>query len=264
MKSQKIPASSTLLTVAVLFLAAAMPSPVRADSPWGGPLRVSLPLDLVDTLDGVTFKIRTPGNWNGTLLLYLQGTKTGPAPPEPMLVPPVLPGSQPPLEDTLLSRGYALAASQVSTAEWQQKAEVQDTFALMSYFRGRVGEPKRVILLGTSLGGLAALRLIEENPRSFDAALATCAPAAGTPLRWDRSLSFALAYAAVFGWPDEWGPINDLKEGINFARDVNPKVSWPNPTEATAQAGSSSAWSAASRRRLSGQPTRCGDTPASS
>jgi pimeloyl-ACP methyl ester carboxylesterase len=229
MKPQKIPASSILFTAAVLLLMAAMPSPVRADSPWGGPLRVSLPLDLVDSLDGVTFKIRIPGNWNGTLLVYLQGTKTGPAPLEPMLVPPVLPGSQPPLEETLLSRGYALAASQVSTAEWQQKAEVQDTFALISYFRGRVGEPMRVILLGTSLGGLAALRLIEENPRSFDAAIATCPPAAGAPLRFDRTLDFALAYEAVFGWPDAWGPVNDLKPGINFARDVNPVVPWPKP-----------------------------------
>jgi predicted alpha/beta superfamily hydrolase len=32
-----------------------------------------------------------------------------------------------------------------------------------------VGEPSRIILLGASLGALAALRLIEESPRSFDA-----------------------------------------------------------------------------------------------
>jgi len=116
----------------------------------------------------------------------------------------------------------------VSTADWQQKAEFQDTFALTSYFRGRIGEPKRVILLGTSLGGLLALRLMEEYPRSYDAAIATCAPAAGTPLRMDRTLDFAVAYATVFGWPEEkWGAIDDLKEGLNFARDVNPIVQWP-------------------------------------
>jgi pimeloyl-ACP methyl ester carboxylesterase len=218
----------TLCAAAVLLGMAAV-VPVAAQSTWGGPPRVALPLNLVDTLDGAKIKIRIPGNWNGTLLIYLQGAKSGTVPLEPPLVPPVLPGPEPPLEETLLSAGYALAASQVSTAEWQQKAEVQDTFSLAGYFRGRVGEPRRTILLGTSLGGLAALRLIEENPRSFDAAIATCAPAAGNPKRMDRTLDFALAYAAVFGWPDAWGAIDDLREGLNFARDVNPIVQWPKP-----------------------------------
>ncbi|MBZ5726406.1 MAG: hypothetical protein LAP87_15575 [Acidobacteriia bacterium] len=227
MKDKKTPVSLTLLAAALPLLMAVAPRPSAAQ-PLPGSLRVALPLDLVDSLDGAKFKIRIPANWNGTLLVYLQGTKLGPAPVEPVLVPPVLPGSEP-LEQTLLSRGYALAASQVATTEWQQKAEAQDTFALTTYFRGLVGEPKRTILLGTSLGGLATLRLIEESPRSFDAAIATCAPAAGTPKRFDRSLDFSLAYAAVFGWPDAWGPIDDLRPGINFVKDVNPIVPWPKP-----------------------------------
>jgi pimeloyl-ACP methyl ester carboxylesterase len=219
--------NSRHLLSAVMLCAAVVPA--GAQAPWSGTLRVALPVNLVDSLDGAKFRIRIPGNWNGTLLIYLQGSKTGAAPAEPLIAPPVLPGA-PALEDTLISRGYGLAASEVTTTEWQQKAEVQDTFALVSYFRGRVGEPKRVILLGTSLGGLAALRLMEEAPRSFDGALAMCAPAAGNPMRMDRTLDFALAYATVFGWPeDKWGAIDDLKEGLNFARDVNPVVPWPKP-----------------------------------
>ena len=213
------------LTLACLLFAA--PSPVAAQSVWTGSPRVALPFTLVDSLDGVRFKIAVPANWNGTLLVYLLGLKTGPEPPEPALAPFVLPGSGPPLDQTLLSMGYALAASQVATSEWQQKAEVQDSFALATHFRATVGAPRRVILLGTSLGGLAALRLIEEYPRAFDAAIATCAPAAGTPKRFDRALDFALAYSVVFGWPDKWGTLGDVRTGINFARDVNPAVSWP-------------------------------------
>jgi hypothetical protein len=46
----------------------------------------------------------------------------------------------------------------------------------------------------------------------------------------DRRLDFALAYATVFGWPQEaWGPIGDLKPGLSFATDVNPRVQWPKP-----------------------------------
>jgi pimeloyl-ACP methyl ester carboxylesterase len=215
--------------LACLPLTLAAPLRLDAQVPWGGPLRVTLPFNLVDSLDGARFKIQIPVTWNGTLLIYLQGSKTGAAPAEPIVAPPVLPGSAAPLTDTLLSRGYALAASQVATSEWQQKAEFQDTLALTSYFRGRIGEPKRIVLLGTSLGGLAALRLIEEYPRSYDAAIATCAPAAGTPRRMDRMLDFALAYAAVFGWPEAWGSIEDLRPGLSFVKDVNPVVKWPKP-----------------------------------
>jgi pimeloyl-ACP methyl ester carboxylesterase len=228
MKARNTSAHWIALAVVVPLYLAVAARPAAGQAPVGS-LRVTLPFDLLDTLDNAKFKIRIPVNWNGTLLIYLQGSKSGAVPAEPLLVPPVLPGSQPPLEQTLLSRGYALAASQVATTEWQQKAEAQDSLALTNYFRGRVGEPSRVILLGTSLGGLAALRLIEEFPRSFDAAIATCPPAAGTPRRMDRTLDFALAYAAAFGWPDAWGPIDDLRPGLNFARDVNPIVPWPKP-----------------------------------
>ena len=107
---------------------------------------------------------------------------------------------------------------------------MQDTLALTTYFRGRVGDPKRVILWGNSLGGLVAARLIEDYPRSFDGAIALSASVAGAPRMQDRFLDFSLAYAVVFGWPDDaWGPVENLRSGLNFAADVNPKVNWPKP-----------------------------------
>ncbi len=189
--------------------------------------QVTLPFDLVDTLDGVKFKIRVPANWNGTLLLYMQGGKSTAPPPEPLVAPPTVDSPTPPLEATLLARGYALAASEIGTDDFQLKEEVQDTFALATFFRAKVGNPKRVILWGSSMGGLTALQLMEDYPRSFDAAIPMCAPAAGWSRRIDRNLDFALAYAATFGWPDEWGTLEDLKPGLLFARDVFPKFQLP-------------------------------------
>ena len=221
--------SAMVFATGCLLWTAGVPLPACAQAPGGSP-RVTLPFDLVDTLDGAKFKLRVPANWNGTLLVYIQGLKLGPTPPEPLVVPPVLPGSDPPLEETLLSRGYALAASEIASSDWQTKASVQDHFALTAYFRARIGDPKRVILWGTSNGGLGSLRLIEDYPRSFDAAIVTCPVAAGVPRNMDLKLDFALAYAVVFGWPaDAWGPLEDLRSGLNFATDVNPKVNWPKP-----------------------------------
>lgn len=211
---------------AFFLLLIAAPPAVQAQAP-GSELRVSLPFDLVDSLDGAKFKIRVPANWNGTLLVYLQGSKAATPPPEPIVAPPVLPGSES-LEATLLSRGYALAASEIGDTEWQTQASLQDHFALTTYFRGRIGNPKRVILWGSSNGGLVSLRLIENFPRGFDAAIATCTPAAGAPRRQDRFIDFTLAYAVAFGWlEDEWGPVGDVKSGLNFQRQVYPKVNWP-------------------------------------
>jgi len=221
--------SAAALTMAAFLLHLAAPAAVQAQAP-GSALRVALPFDLVDVLDGAKFKIRVPRNWNGTLLVYLQGSKVGAPTPDPVLVPPVVPGSQPALEETLLSRGYALAASDYGNTDSQQKESLQDSLALTSYFHARVGDPARVILWGTSAGGLAALKMIEDYPRAFNGAIATCAPAAGGPRNSDRKLDFGLAYAVAFGWPaDKWGPLEDLREDLLFQRDVLPVAQVPKP-----------------------------------
>jgi pimeloyl-ACP methyl ester carboxylesterase len=213
-----------------LMLAGAIPEAASAQPIVGPGACLALPCDIAGELNGAAFKIRIPANWNRTLLVYLLGVKSpSNNPTEPPLVPPVLRNSEPPLEQTLLSRGYALAGTLVATQDMQLKEEVQDALALTAYLRGRVGDPDRVIVWGTSLGGLAALRLIEDFPRAFDAGIATCAPGAGMAKNMDLRLDFLLAYAAAFGWPDEWGTLGDLRTGLDFARDVNPKVQWPKP-----------------------------------
>ena len=78
MNVQKTSISLILSTVAAPLWMAVAPRPAAAQPV--GSLRVTLPLDLVDSLDGAKFKIRIPANWNGTLLIYLQGIKTGVAP----------------------------------------------------------------------------------------------------------------------------------------------------------------------------------------
>ncbi len=193
---------------------------------WGNPMgkvHIPLPADLEGSLNGAAYKIRAPGNWNGTLLVYAHGTQLQPGLAE--ISPVAWPAASPSLEERLLSLGYALAGSGYHNSD---KDGVQQTLALTNFFKGKVGNPNRIIVWGNSLGGLVTLKLMEEHPGVYDGGIANCAPAAGKAENMDAALAFGLAYAAGFGWLDaKWGPIEDLRDDLDFFTDVQPYVAWP-------------------------------------
>lgn len=173
---------------------------------------VPLPADLNGKLDGVTYRISVPANWNGTLLVYAHGYGDNAEPPA--LAPQAADVAP------LLNLGYALAASRFEGTGYYIKEGMQNTIALTSAFRDMVGRPLRTIIWGKSLGGLMALGLIEKHAGLFDGAIALCPPAAGSPRRWDQALDLALAYAVVFEWNDSWGTPGDIRDDLNFQTDV--------------------------------------------
>ncbi len=176
---------------------------------------VPLPADLQGELNGVPYRIRVPANWNGTLLVYAHGY-TGSNPPALAL--------QIADVNTLLSRGFALAASKFGGTGWNVKEGMQNTANLTAAFRDMVGHPKRTIMWGGSMGGLMTLGMIEKFPGLYDGAIALCPPAAGTPRRFDLGLDIALAYAVAFGWNPEWGTPGDIRDDLNFAIEVLPYI----------------------------------------
>jgi pimeloyl-ACP methyl ester carboxylesterase len=179
---------------------------------------VPLPADLTGTLNGADYKIRVPANWNGTLLVFAHGVQNAGIAPE--LAPATWPPVTPSLEDQLLEAGYALAGSGFQNFD---KDGVLQTLALTEYFKKNVGHPKRIIIWGISLGAEITLKLIEGYPWVYDGAVANCAPDAGTPENMDQALAFGLAYSAALGWHDDvWGPVEDLRDGLNFKADVLP------------------------------------------
>jgi len=177
---------------------------------------VPLPADLQGEMEGVSYRISVPVNWNGTLLVYTHGYNEGTTPPS--LVP--LPADA----VTLSSLGYALAASRFAGSGWNVKEGMQNTIALTAAFRDMVGHPQRTIIWGRSMGGLMALEMIEKFPGIYDGAVALCPPAAGAPRRFDQALDIALAYAVAFGWRSGWGTPGDLRDDLNFVNDVLPDI----------------------------------------
>ncbi len=174
---------------------------------------VPLPVDLQGEMNGVPYRIRVPANWNGTLLVYAHGY-TGSNPPALALLPADI--------NTLLSRGFALAASKFGGTGWNVKEGMQNTANLTAAFREMVGLPRRTIMWGGSMGGLMTLGMVEKFPGLYDGAIALCPPAAGTPRRFDLGLDIALAYAVAFGWNPEWGTPGDIRDDLNFAVEVLP------------------------------------------
>lgn len=179
-----------------------------------------LAVDETGALDGVTYRIKVPENWNRRLLMYAHGY--GRSVP-PTLVPfeiEAISGST--LEEGLLDRGYALAASSYRNAGWAVKEGIADTENLTKFFRKRVGKPDRTILWGSSMGTAVTLKSIEKYPDIYDGAVVLSHIGAGTTLTFDMTLAIALAYDVALGWPAEWGSVGDVRNDLDFETEVVP------------------------------------------
>jgi pimeloyl-ACP methyl ester carboxylesterase len=141
--------------------------------------------------DGATYLIEVPANWNGTLFLYSHGY--------------VVPGTPNPAQDVgdpftrsfMLSSGFALAGSSYATTGWAIHEALPDQIAVLDLFNLMVGEPKRTIAWGHSLGGIITAGLIQRNPGRFDAALPMCGVLSGGVATWNTALDAAFAFKTL-------------------------------------------------------------------
>lgn len=221
---------TTFILVGLFPTAAAARAAVVTHEHHGGQKAIALPADLDGELLGVPYRIRVPANWNGTLLVFAHATRNSiaPIPAAPEISPLPYPKPDVPFEEQLLALGYALAGAEFASTE---KDGVLVTHALTMHFYGAVGRPDRVIVWGSSLGGVIATMLAETFPGIYDGALANGSPLAGSRMNIDAALAFALAYDVTFGWPtDVWGPIEDVRDDLTLA-DVLPVAKLPGPPD---------------------------------
>ncbi len=141
--------------------------------------------------DGSTFLIEVPDPWNGTLFLYSHGF--------------VAPGSANPAKDVgdpvtrlfLLSNGFALAGSSYAAPGWAVREALPDQIAVLDLFNVLVGQPRRTIAWGHSLGGIITAGLIQRFPERFDAALPMCGVLSGGVATWNTALDAAFAFKTL-------------------------------------------------------------------
>jgi pimeloyl-ACP methyl ester carboxylesterase len=153
------------------------PDATRATSAASVHLAVSAPRVTAETTfegdigPGAHYVISVPEAWNGDLVLYAHGYT---APIFPVGIPPGEEVLVEGLRSIALQGGFAFAYSSYSQTGLGLKDAAQRTDQLASIFGSLVGPPQRTFLVGTSFGGLVALKLVEAHPERFAGLLTLC------------------------------------------------------------------------------------------
>jgi pimeloyl-ACP methyl ester carboxylesterase len=127
---------------------------------------------------GALYRLVRPANWNGKLFLYAHGFVSKSA-------PVALPAEADLIVGLLAPQGFAVAFSSFSENGWVVKDGVQRTHQLLGIFTLKFGQPTRVYVGGASMGGLIAIKLVEQYPGAFAGALTVCPVAGGTKRQYD-------------------------------------------------------------------------------
>jgi pimeloyl-ACP methyl ester carboxylesterase len=143
------------------------------------------------SIGAAAYVIDVPVGWNGTLFLYSHGY-VSPGAANPASAAPDRAVAQ-----WLLDRGYALAGSAYSSTGWAIEDALKDQIALLDHFTQAVGQPKRVIAIGASLGGIITAGLVQDYPARFAAAIPLCGVLAGGVAAWNTGLDGAYAFKTL-------------------------------------------------------------------
>jgi len=111
------------------------------------------------TRSGAQFALYRPDHWNRDLVLYAHGYTP---PTDPIHLPPI-----DGLRDQLLAMGFAVAYSSFSENGLAIKDGIRQTERVEELFADRLGRPRRTFVIGTSMGGVIAVALAEDDPEHY-------------------------------------------------------------------------------------------------
>jgi pimeloyl-ACP methyl ester carboxylesterase len=144
----------------------------------------------IGTLEGASFRIDIPDNWNHGLVMYFHGYEQ-----KPLIFQAHPPGR---ILQQVLNRGYAVAQSGYSVGGWAVEVAAKQTEAVRRYFAKKHGAPKETLVMGHSMGGLLAVMTLEQNPQPYAGGLALCGVLAPSDLVMQRAFANRIAFDAFF------------------------------------------------------------------
>jgi pimeloyl-ACP methyl ester carboxylesterase len=174
--------------------------------------------------DGATYLIEVPRDWNKALIIFSNGY-TFPGFPNP-----------PADNDNLLTRlyllshGYALAGSAYATEGWAVEDGMRDQILVLDKFKSLIGQPKRTIAWGGSMGGEITAGLLQNHPERFSGGVSVCGVVSGTVGLWNEWLDSAFAFNVllassslqIVNITDPWGNL-DKAEQVLFDAQATPQ-----------------------------------------
>jgi pimeloyl-ACP methyl ester carboxylesterase len=164
----------------------------------GAPEAAGKPVIEAGTLDGASYRIDIPANWNHGLVVFYHGYA---------ITPVQLPAREPlaPQLKQLVDRGYAVLQSAYSATGWAVEQGSADSERLRQHFAAKYGKPHETWALGMSMGGTLTVMALETAPGVYAGGLSLCGAIEPT----DRLVQFDFALRAAFDYyfPDLLGPL---------------------------------------------------------
>jgi len=170
----------TRVMLSVLVLVLGVTAPGAADEVVDGRLG-----------PGALYRLVRPTHWNGRLVVYAHGYVT-------RSLPVTLPAEADLVIGLLVPQGFAVAYSSYSENGWAVKDGAQRTHQMIGAFTARFGAPSRTYIGGASMGGLIAIKLVEQHAGAFDGIVAACAAAGGTRQQYDYLANTRALFDATY------------------------------------------------------------------
>jgi pimeloyl-ACP methyl ester carboxylesterase len=175
------------------------------------------------TLDGASYRIDMPANWNGILLIYYHGYSEHPV---------VFDKDKPNEMGTgLASAGFAVAQSGYSEIGFALEQAIPETEALRRYVISKYGQPKETYVTGHSMGGQLTMATLESFPNRYDGGLALCGLL--EPTNWAVGNGGAIRAAFDYYYPGVLpGPLH-IADSVQLDEALIKKVLDALPTNPT-------------------------------
>ena len=182
----------------------------------------------VGILDGASYRIDIPSDWNHSLVVYYHGYSMHGV---SFHVAERLTGQQLPL----FQRHYAILQSAYSQPGWALPQAYPETEQLRRYFLKAYGVPRESYVVGGSMGGALTMVTLELNPKPYLGGLDLCGAVGPTSESFERR--FAMRAAFDFYFPNLLPPLVHSQLEFDDTAAVREKIAAAlkaNPTAATA------------------------------
>ena len=222
-------ASSATLAVALFgLMCCAMAAPLHAQQkPAAEPEVLNGPQGTTEVgiLDGSSYRIDIPPEWNHSLVVYYHGYAQ--APVTFHLAERIQWQEQP-----LLDRHFAIAQSAYSRPGWALEQAYPQTEALRHYFLKKYGQPRETYVAGSSMGGNLVSITLELNPQPYLGGLDLCGAVGPTSESFQRRFAMRAAFDHYFPGampvlvptPAAYEDTPAVRDRIVFALHTNPTI----------------------------------------